>query len=57
MSRESSDELAADGTILNGFDYNLQVWVKAGICQDVGLNSDKYVGQKVATIPSHEVRT
>ena len=56
MSRESTDELAPDGTILNGFDYNLQVWVLAGICQDVGLNSDKYVGQKVTTIPGHEVR-
>ncbi len=57
MSRESSDELAEDGTILNGFDYSLQVWVLNGICQDVGLNSDKYEGQKVASIPGHEVRT
>jgi hypothetical protein len=56
MSRESRDELAADGTILNGYDYNLQVWVRAGICEDVGLNSDKYAGQRVASIPGHEVR-
>ena len=56
MSRESTDELAPDGSILNGFDYNLQVWVKDGICQDVGLNSDKYVGQKVASIAGHEIR-
>lgn len=56
MSRTSRDELAKDGTILNGYDYTLQVWVKDGICQDVGLNSDKYAGMKVASIPGHEVR-
>ena len=56
MSRESTDELATDGTILNGYDYNLQIWVLDGICQDVGLNSDRYAGQKVADIPGHEVR-
>ena len=56
MSRESTDELAPDGTILNGYDYNLQVWVMGGICQDVGLNSDKYEGRKVTDIPGHEVR-
>lgn len=56
MSRESTDELAPDGSILNGFDYNLQVWVRNGICEGVGLNSDKYVGQRVADIPGHEVR-
>ena len=57
MSRESSDELAPDGTILNGYDYNLQVWVEAGVvCRDVGLRADKYGGQKVASIPGHEVR-
>ena len=56
MSRESTDELAPDGSIHNGYDYNLQVWVRSGICQDVGLNSDKYVGQKVTDIPGHEVR-
>lgn len=57
MSRESTDELASDRTILNGFDYNLQVWVLGGICQPVGLNSDKYVGQRVADIPGHETRS
>lgn len=30
MSRESSDELDEHGCIKNGFDYNLQVWVKDG---------------------------
>ena len=56
MSRESTNELAADGTVLNGYDYNLQVWVLNGVCQDVGLNSDKYVGKKIVSIPGHETR-
>ena len=30
MSRESSDELAPDGTILNGYDYDKQAWVING---------------------------
>ena len=55
MSRESTDELASDGSIRNGFDYALQVWVLGGICQDVGLGR-KYAGQRVADIPGHEVR-
>lgn len=55
MSRQSGDELAPDGTIHNGFDYNLQVWVLEGICQDVGMGR-KYAGQRVANIPGHEVR-
>ena len=55
MSRESTDEVAPDGSILNGFDYNLQVWVLAGICQDVGMGR-KYAGQKVADVPGHETR-
>ena len=33
MSRMSTDELAPDGTILNGFDYNAQVWVRNGLVQ------------------------
>ena len=56
MSRESGDELAPDGTILNGYDYRLQVWVLSGVVQDVGLNSDKYCGQKIADVPGHEIR-
>ena len=56
MSRNSTDELAADGSILTGYDYTLQVWVLNGICQDVGLNCIKYAGQKVADIPGHEIR-
>ena len=55
MSRMSTDELAPDGTILNGFDYALQVWVKDGICLPVGLGRE-YTGQRIADIPGHEVR-
>jgi len=51
----STDELAPDGTILNGFDYNLQVWVEHGICLPVGLGRI-YAGQRIAEIPGHEVR-
>lgn len=55
MSRQSSDELAADGTILNGYDYHLQTWVLDGIIQDVG-NCPQHVGQRVGDVPGHEVR-
>jgi len=68
MSRQSGDQLAADGSILNGFDYQLQVWVidgrvdacshpasmrRAGPC----CNQARYAGHLVATIPGHEVRS
>ena len=49
------DELAADGTILNGFDYAVQVWVEDGICLAVGLGRD-YAGLPIAKVPGHEVR-
>lgn len=55
MSRESSDELAEDGTILNGFDYAVQVWVQEGICLDVGLGR-KWAGTAIREVPGHEVR-
>jgi hypothetical protein len=54
--RTSSDELAKDGSILNGYDYMLQVWVIDGKVQNVGLNADKYVGKLINEIPGHEVR-
>lgn len=55
MSRLSSDELAADGTIFNGFDYNVQVWVLNGICTNVGSGAE-YAGRSIRDVPSHEVR-
>lgn len=71
MSRQSSDELASDGTILNGFDYNLQVWVMQGHVMECGhrrpsanygtepktcCNAAKFRGQKVKDVLGHEVR-
>ena len=67
MSRLSTDELAPDGTILNGFDYALQVWVLNGEVQPCGhiettaciksnCQAGIYRGWKVADIPGHEVR-
>lgn len=53
--RTSNDELASDGTILNGFDYNIQVWVKDGICLDVGSGKE-HQGKKIKDVPNHEVR-
>ena len=55
MSRMSTDELAQDGSILNGFDYKLQVWVQNGICLAVGYGRE-YAGQRISDIPGHEVR-
>ena len=55
MSRLSGDELATDGTVLNGFDYNVQVWVLDGVCQDVGAGKE-YAGRFIKDIPGHEVR-
>lgn len=69
MSRMSSDELAPDGTVLNGFDYALQVWVEGGIAQNCAhpdrmrlwairpcCGANRYAGQRIADIPGHEVR-
>ena len=55
MSRVSSDEIAEDGTILNGFDYALQVWVLNGVCQDVGAGRE-HAGKRVNTVQGHETR-
>ena len=55
MSRLIFDEIAPDGTILNGYDYNLQVWVEDGLCTDVG-SGWKYHGVPVRDVPGHEVR-
>ena len=69
MSRQSSDELAPDGTIFNGFDYNVQVWVLGGMVQPCGhpeemqrnadhpcCNGYVYAGYKINQIVNHEVR-
>ena len=54
--RESGDRLSDDGSIFDGFDYRLQVWVERGVCCDVGAGR-RYAGQRVADVPGHEVRT
>lgn len=36
MSRNSNDELDSTGQVLNGFDYDLQVWVEDGRVMDCG---------------------
>lgn len=36
MSRTSSDDLDAAGVVRNGFDYELQVWVKDYMILDCG---------------------
>ena len=72
MSRLSQDELAEDGTIRNGYDYNLQVWVVGGIVQPCGhsenMRAPRGAGRNccpawthrervVADIPGHEIRS
>lgn len=55
MSRQSSDELAADGTIFNGYDYSIQNWVVNGILVEVG-NAKEYWGCRIQDVPNHEIR-
>ena len=68
MSRTSTDEVDAQGIVKNGFDYNLQVWVKDWIVQDCGhpdpMKRGKYscceahrlAGQDIRSIPGAERR-
>jgi len=64
MSRQTDDKLAPDGTVWDGYDYNLQVWVRRGVvlcCGHpdpafCGCNAAAYHGGQVALIPGHEVR-
>ena len=69
MSRISMDEVDAAGVVKNGFDYNLQVWVKNWIVQICGhpesMRSNGrgcceayfLTGQDIRNIDGHEVRT
>ena len=36
MSRLSNDEFDGKGNLVNGFDYDLQVWVKGGLVLNCG---------------------
>ena len=54
--RQSNDELDKDGTVLNGFDYRLQVWVTDGIVDDQ-VGEGKYYGAVLGKeLTGHEVR-
>jgi hypothetical protein len=62
--RTSKDEFALDGSVLNGFDYDLQVWVKDGIVQACGhpqktdyCNACDYAGMKISSIKGHQGET
>jgi hypothetical protein len=43
MSRCSSDQFE-NNLLVGGFDYDLQVWVKDGNCEQVGINREVYGG-------------
>jgi hypothetical protein len=43
MSRCPSDQYE-NNLLVDGFDYDLQVWVKDGICERIGFNRDVYGG-------------
>lgn len=50
MSRISNDEIV-NGIIKNGFDYDLQVWIKDYIIQNLQVARDlKIVGQDIREI-------
>ena len=69
MTRASQDELdPATGRIWNGFDYQLQVWVRDGIVQPCGhparmrtsgpcCTQDAYAGRSILEIEGAETRT
>ncbi len=58
MSRLSGDEIK-DGVVVNGFDYDLQVWVVNGIIQACGhpwggatdcCNAGRYAGRSLVEV-------
>lgn len=38
----ASDDRYEESALVDGFDYDLQVWVRDGLCEHVGLNRDLY---------------
>lgn len=58
-------QVDADGAVMNGFDYALQVWVIGGVVQNCGhegfsndcCNARRYASQCVKYIEGHEVRS
>lgn len=61
---DDGQQVDADGALLNGFDYSLQVWVIGGVVQNCGhvsgaapcCNARRYAGQCVKYIDGHEIR-
>lgn len=61
--RTSENQYDADGAVLNGFDYRLQVWVVGGIVQNCGhpassavcCNARRYATRAVKYIEGREV--
>lgn len=60
------ESLDADGAVMNGFDYALQVWVVGGVVQNCEhpdrasrtcCNASKYAGQCVKYVPGHQERS
>jgi len=59
MTRQSENQHNSRGDLVNGYDYQLQVWVVNGIIQNCGhpesmrpgcCNADKLQGKKLADI-------
>jgi hypothetical protein len=67
MSRQSGDVLAPTGTVKDGYDYAVQVWVKGGVVQPCGhpatmrvtrpcCAANRYQGQRIEQIRGHQVQ-
>lgn len=62
MSRVSKDHFDAQGNLVDGYDYDLQVWVLSGYVQecghmnkDCGCNARIYAGQLLTDVRKHSV--
>ena len=65
--RTSSDEVSAAGLVINGYDYDLQVWVQRGVIQPCAhpltmrrhgpcCSQNQLAGLMIADVPGHEIR-
>lgn len=62
-----SDDEVTDGVVWNGYDYQLQVWVRHGVvlpCSHPArmrgpagcCDQSRYAGQRILSVPGHERR-